>query len=56
MPFGLGAGDNASVMRDSQFVESLYGINKLADAGLITIFHPGEGGVAAYRREDVNIT
>ena len=56
VPFGLGAGDSASVMRDDQFVDSLCGINKFADAGLITIFHPGDGGVAAYRREDVNIT
>ena len=56
VPFGLGAGDSASVMRDDQFVNSLCGINKFADAGLITIFHPGKGGVPAYRHDDVNIT
>ena len=54
VPLGLGPNNKASVLADSNLVDSLCGVAPLADAGLISIFHPGDKGFASYRRQDVD--
>ena len=56
VPLGLGTLNQGSVLKSGDLVDSLCGIKPMADSGLISIFHPGEEGFAAYRREDVTIT
>jgi len=43
--FNLGTHSKASVLENNKLVDSLCGIAPLADSGLISIFHPDEGGV-----------
>ena len=56
VPLSLGTHNKASVLADNNLVDSLCGVAPMADAGLISIFHQGNEGFAAYCREDVNIT
>ena len=56
VPFGLGAHNKSNVIRDRTLVDSLCGIKPMADAGLISIFHPGNEGFTSYQRDDINIT
>ena len=48
--------NKASFLADKNLVDSLCGVAPMADAGLISTFHPGDKGFASYRCKDVNIT
>ena len=41
VPFGLGAHNKSNVFKDGTLADLLCGIKPMADAGLISIFHPG---------------
>ena len=56
VPLGLGTYNKASVLADNNLVDSLCGVAPMADAGLISIFHPGNESFASYCYEDVTIT
>ena len=43
-------------MDDRDLHDNLTSVKKMADAGLVCIFHPGDEGFTAYHREDVDIT
>ena len=47
---------NGEIMDDGDLNDNLTSVKKFADAGLVSIFHPGEEGFTAYNRADVNIT
>ena len=44
------------IMNDCDLRDNLASVSRMTDAGLVCIFHPGEEGFTAYRKEDVNIT
>ena len=56
VPFGLGAHNKSTVLKDGTLVDLLCGTKPIADAGLISIFHPGNEGFTSYQQDDVNIT
>ena len=56
VPIGLGAYSKSNVFKDKTLVDSLCGIKSMADAGLISIFHPGNKGFMLYQQDDINIT
>ena len=52
----LGPHAKTSILGDNKLMNSLCGIAPMADAGLISIFHPDDKGFASCHWEDVNIT
>ena len=56
VPLNLGPHDKASVLENDKLMDSLCSIAPMADAGFISIFHPGDKGFTSYQRKDVKIT
>ena len=50
VPFGLSARNKSNVFKDGTLVDLLCNIKPMADAGLISIFHPGNEGFTSYQR------
>ena len=44
------------ILYDRDLRDNLASVKKMADAGIVCIFHPGEEGFTAYRKQDVDIT